>query len=179
MKKQRILCSGIKGIIFPFYAFLFLGAFLLFSSATFAQKVNFSGTWTFNEDKSELGEGRFRRAATKLTIKQEGNNMSIERVSQRRDGEEFTSTEKYTLDGKECENPAFNTTRKSTVTWSEDGKSLTIASTMVFEREGQETEMKSSEILTLTDNGKSLSISSTSMSPRGEMKRTYVYDKEE
>jgi len=166
MKKQRILCSGIKGIIFPFYAFLFLGAFLLFSSATFAQKVNFSGTWTFNEDKSELGEGRFRRAATKLTIKQEGNNMSIERVSQRRDG-------------KECENPAFNTTRKSTVTWSEDGKSLTIASTMVFEREGQETEMKSSEILTLTDNGKSLSISSTSMSPRGEMKRTYVYDKEE
>ncbi|KPK85080.1 MAG: hypothetical protein AMS27_08285 [Bacteroides sp. SM23_62_1] len=178
MKKQKIFCSGIKGITFPFYAFLFLGAFLLISSVTLAQKVNFSGTWSFNEDKSELGEGRFRGAATKLTIKQEGNNMSIERVSQGRDGEEVTRNEKYTLDGKECENPAFNTTRKSTVTWSEDGKSLTISSTMVFEREGEEMEMKSSEILSLTDDGKSLTIYSTSMSPRGEMKRTYVYDKE-
>jgi hypothetical protein len=178
MKKQRISCTGMKGIIFPFYAFLFMGAFLLFSSATFAQKVNFSGTWTYNEDKSEVGEGRFRGAATELTIKQEGNNMSIERVSQGRDGEEFTRNEKYTLDGKVCENPAFNTTRKSTATWSEDGKSLTIASTMVFEREGQEREMKSTEVLSLADNGKTLSITSTSMSPRGEMKRTYVYDKE-
>jgi hypothetical protein len=178
MKKQKISYSGIKGINLPFYAFLFMGAFLLISSATIAQKTNFSGTWGFNEDKSELGEGRFRGAATKLTIKQEGNNMSIERVSQGRDGEEVTRNEKYTLDGKECENPAFNTTRKSTVTWSEDGKSLTISSTMVFEREGEEMEMKSSETLTLTDGGKSLSINSVSMSPRGEMKRTYVYDKE-
>ena len=149
----------------------------MISSATIAQKVNFTGTWLFSEEKSELGEGRFRRAATKLTIKQEGNDMSIERVSQNRDGEEITTIEKYTLDGKECENPAFNTTRKSTVTWSEDGNSLTISSTMVFEREGQEMEMKSSEVLTLTDEGKSLSITSTSMSPRGEMKTTYVYDK--
>ena len=151
---------------------------MLISSGTIAQKPNFSGTWGFNEDKSELGEGGFRGAAVKLMIKQEGNNMSIERVSQRRDGEEFTTTEKYTLDGKECENPARNTTRKSTVTWSEDSKSLTISSTMVFEREGQEMEMKTSEVLSLTDDGKSLSINSTSMTPRGEMKRTYVYDKE-
>jgi type 1 fimbria pilin len=161
------------------YAFLLTGIFLLTSSVTFAQKVNFSGTWTYSETKSVLGgEGGPRGAAVKMTIKQEGNTMSIEKTTRRQSGEENISTENYTLDGKECENPTFgDRTKKSTVTWSEDKKSLTIASKTVFEREGQQMEIDTIEVFTLSQDKKSLSIDYTSKSSRGERKNTFVYDK--
>jgi len=178
MKNQKISYPKIQRMVLPLVAFLFLGASLLISSESLAQKANLSGTWSFNEDKSELGEGGFSRAAVKLVIKQEGNNMLMDRTTQRRSGEEFTASEKYTLDGKECENPAFNTTKKSTATWSADGKNLTISSTTVFEREGQEMEINTIEIFKLSADGKSLSIDYTSKSSRGERKNIYVYDKQ-
>ncbi len=161
------------------YAFLLTGIFLLTSSVTFAQKVNFSGTWTYSETKSVLGgEGGPRGAAVKMTIKQEGNTMSIEKTTRRQSGEENISTENYTLDGKECENPTFgDRTKKSTVAWSEDKKSLTIASKTVFEREGQQMEIDTIEVFTLSQDKKSLSIDYTSKSSRGERKNTFVYDK--
>ena len=161
------------------YAFLLTGIFLLTSSVTFTQKVNFSGTWTYSETKSVLGgEGGPRGAAVKMTIKQEGNTMSIEKTTRRQSGEENISTENYTLDGKECENPTFgDRTKKSTVTWSEDKKSLTIQSKMVFEREGQQMEIDTIEVFTLSQDKKSLSIDYTSKSSRGERKNTFVYDK--
>ena len=71
----------------------------------------------------------------------------------------------------------FNTTRKSTVTWSADKTSLTIASTMVFERDGESREMKSSEMWKLAEDGKVLLQESTFPGPNGEMKRTLAYDK--
>jgi hypothetical protein len=161
------------------YAFLLTGVFLLFTSVISAQKVNFTGTWKFNETKSVFeGERGPRGASVKLAINQEGNNMSIERTNQRQGGEEMTSTDKYTLDGKECENPAFrDNVRKSTVTWSDDKKSLTITSKMVFEREGQQMEIVTTEVFTLSSDKKSLTIDYTSKSARGERKNTFVYDK--
>ncbi len=147
-----------------------------------AQKANFSGTWTFNETKSNLGDaGGFRRPAKQLTIKQEGNNFSVDRVRTNRDGEETTTQEKYTLDGKECSNTismgSFQSTSKSVLTWSADGKALTISLTRSFERNGETMERKSSEVLKLTDT-KTLSILTTSPSrDGGETKSTIVYDK--
>ncbi len=154
--------------------------FLMIAYNTFAgdEKSNFSGEWALNNEKSDLGEGRFRRAAAKLTIQQEGNNLSIERLSRRQSGEEFVTTEKLTLDGKECENTTFgDRVRKSIANWSEDGKVLTITSTMVFEREGEQMGIKTIEIWKLTEEGNSLSINYTSSSPRGERKQMLVYDK--
>ena len=144
----------------------------------FAQKgkVDFSGEWSFNESKSDMGEGRFQ-TSLKLTIKQEGNNLTIERLQKGRDGQERKSTQELTLDGKESEYTAGRGTRKSTVTWSDDGLALTVKSTMVFDRDGETMEMKSVEQWKLTDGGKILSIESASSTPRGERKATMVYDK--
>lgn len=145
---------------------------------SFAQegKVNFSGEWSFNESKSEMGEGRFQ-TSMKLTIKQEGNNLTVERLQTGRDGQERKSTQELTLDGKENEYTTGRGTRKSTVTWSDDGMTLTIKSIMVFNRDGDTMEMKSVELWKLTDGGKILSIKSSSSTPRGERKATMVYDK--
>ena len=103
-----------------------LAVFILVSFTAFAveAKVNFSGQWILNTEKSQFGEGR-RWAAKELVITQEGNNLLVKRTLQGRDGGDFEVTEKYTLDGKEIENTMFNTPRKSTVNWSADGMNLT------------------------------------------------------
>ncbi|MCJ7446619.1 MAG: hypothetical protein MUO72_02900 [Bacteroidales bacterium] len=151
-------------------------AFLLISAGVFAQ-TNFSGTWAFNESKSNFGGSQFRFAATTMVVTQDANTLSVESTMPGRDGGEMKSSAKYTLDGKVSENPMFNTTRKSTVTWSADKTSITIASTMTFERDGESREMKSSEVWKLSEGGKVLLIESTRPGPDGEMKITVAYDK--
>ena len=154
---------------------IFLTTFTIFAGDG---KVDFSGTWNFNEEKSEMGEGgRFMRM-TKMVITQKDNDMTLERHSTRRDGEPFTMTDTLTLDGKECQNPAFGeNTKKSTATWSENGKNLTINTTMEFWREGNKAEFTSVEVYKLSDDGKTLTVEYSGTSLRGERKATYVYDK--
>jgi len=65
---------------------------------------------------------------------------------------------------------------KSTATWSADGKTLTIVTTSTFERDGQTTEMKSTQVWSLT-SPTALSIVTTMTTPNGERKTTMVYDK--
>ena len=127
--------------------------FMLISAGLFAQ-ANFSGTWGFNESKSNFGESQFRFAATTMVVTQKGNILTVESTMPGRDGGEMKTTSKYNLDGTLSENPMFNTTRKSTATWSADKTSLTIKSTMTFERDGESREIKSTETWKLTDGGK-------------------------
>ena len=158
--------------------FILLNVFLLASAFTYAQKPNYTGDWNFNEGKSQLGDGGMRMTSTKIKITQDANTIVLERTSKRQSGEEMTSKETITLDGKECENTIMaNRTRKSTASWSADGKLLTITSTSVFERDGNKMEIKSVEIFKLSDDGTALSIDATSTSPRGERKQTLAYDK--
>jgi hypothetical protein len=166
------------------FSFLAVSAFallfILYSSSLFAQtgNVNFSGTWTINESKSSPSEGGFRMAATMMTITQDGNNLTVERTAKNQDGEDFKSTYKFTLDGKECVNTIFgNNTRKSIVTWAADKKSLDFAHIMSFERDGQTNEFKSSETWRFNDTDKTLSINTVFNGPNGEIKATNVYDK--
>jgi len=151
---------------------------MLITAFTFAAKgkVNFSGEWSLNEEESDLPEGRRRGASATLTINQKGNDLSIERVYTRRSGEDFTSKESLTLDGKESENTTFRFPRKSVANWSKDGKSLTIASTTIFEREGNEFEMLRTETWSVKEKGKKLSIEYTVNSPRGERQGTLIYN---
>lgn len=139
-------------------------------------KASFSGKWTLNESKSNFGDGNYRGGASAMTVQQQGNNLTIERVSQNRNGDEMTRTEKLTLDGKECDNSSDNRTSKSKATWSSDGKSLTINTHMEFERNGDTFSFDTIEVWKMQD-ARTLVIDYTSQSQRGERKRTYVYDK--
>jgi len=175
-KKTVYLRGKKKNMYLPPIILLFSLFFIHYG--TFAQNADFSGTWKLNESKSNLGEGGFRGGSSSVTIHQEGNNLTTERAFVNRNGEEMKNTEKFTLDGKKCENTTRNQTRTTTVTWSEDGKMLTFSSVMVFERQGETMEIKSTEKWGLSDGGKSLTIDSTSQTPRGERKATLVYDKQ-
>jgi hypothetical protein len=157
---------------------LLVSLFLLLVSASLFAQVNFSGTWAFNESKSNFGNSQFRFAATAMTIVQEGNNLTVESTMPSQDGGEMKTTDKYTFDGKVCENPMFNSVRKSTLTWSADKNSLNIAATMNFDMGGQSNEFKTSAIWKLAEEGKVLIIESTMPSPDGgDLKTTVAYDK--
>lgn len=139
-------------------------------------KANFSGGWAFNESKSNLGEGGNFRRATQMTVTQAGNNLQVDRVRTNQNGEATTTTEKFTLDGKESVNDSGRGPSKAVVTWSADGKVLNFAITRTFDRNGETTTMKSTEVWTLTD-AKTLSVLSTFTMQDTENKATLVYDK--
>jgi hypothetical protein len=139
-------------------------------------KPDFAGTWAFNEAKSNLGEGGNFRRATQITVTQDGNNLTAARVRTGQDGQTTTTTEKFTLDGKESVNDTGRGPSKAIVSWSPDGKALNFAITRTFDRNGETTTIKSTEVWTLTD-AKTLTILSTSTFQDNEMKATLVYDK--
>ena len=164
--------------IFQVGTLVLICSLLLVPATSFAQEdVNFSGKWTLNEDKSDLGEGRFF-AASKMAITQDGLSITLERTRSGRDGEERTTSETITLDGKENVTETENRKTTSASTWSEDKSTLTIKSTMEFSRQGETMEMKRTEVLSLVEDGKVLAIKSESSSARGDRSVSLVYDKE-
>ena len=157
---------------------LLSSAFLLLSAGLFAQ-TNFSGTWAFNESKSKLGDSQFRMAATALVATQDAKVLTVETTRPGRDGGETKSTAKYNLDGTPSENPGFgNSVRKSTVKWSADKSSFTIASTMTFDMGGETRTITTSETWKLSEGGKVLLLDNVMPGfEGGEMKTTAAYDK--
>ena len=140
-------------------------------------KADFTGGWTLSESKSDLGEGRFF-SATKMNVMQERKTITIERTRRGRDGQERTTSETLTMDGKENINKNENRSSTSVVTWSDDGKTLTIKSNREFNRQGETFKLDSTEIWTMDEDGKILRIQSDTSSSRGERSVTLVYDKE-
>ena len=163
-----------------FITLFMVGILLLGAVAVMAQdvKVNFSGEWVLNTDKSEMGEGRGRgRGASKMVVVQEGNKLMKESYRQNRDGEEVKTESVYTLDGKDCENESRFGTAISFTEWSKDCKTLTIETETNVSRGDMEFTMESYEDWSLKDN--TLIIERTMSSPRGDRESTMVYDKVE
>lgn len=157
---------------------LFLSSALFLLSAGLFAQTSFSGTWAFNESKSNFGESQFRFAATTMVITQDAKLLSVESTMPGRDGQEMKTTAKYNLDGTVSENPMFNSSRKSTVTWSDDKTAIKIAHTMTMEFNGESRTINSSESWKLSEGGKVLLIESVRQGREGaETKTTAAYDK--
>lgn len=151
--------------------FTFIMSGLLISLLSFAQSPDFSGKWSLDATKSKLNS-EFSMAPGKMTIEQKGNNLKMEKISNFQ-GESFTTTEQYTLDGKESTNTGFmDSQRKSTVNWSDDKKSLNILSKIAFD--GGEVNITE----TYKMDGKNLVVESNSKSSFGDSSETYFYTKE-
>jgi hypothetical protein len=142
-----------------------------------AGKTNFAGNWVLNAEKSTQPQGGGgRMGGGNFVATQEANLLTVVRTRTGQDGQSNTTTSKYTLDGKESINTNPRGESKSVVTWSADGKSLTIATSRTMDMNGESRTMKSTEVWTLTD-AKTLTVNSTRQGQDGEVKATYVYDK--
>ncbi len=156
--------------------------FLCLISAGLAAQADFSGIWELNESKSKFGEGGGTggpMGARSLTVTQDAKILTSNQKMAGRDGEEYNLTSTYSLDGSVSENTVMNDRlRKSVLTWSADKKSITINSTMNFERDGETREIKTTEKWTLSDDNKTLFIESTRPSRDGGNRTlTLAYDK--
>ena len=159
-------------------SFLAAGAFAcLLAAATIINAVNFSGEWTLNKEKSTFGEYGENIAPKKITINSAQNSVTIERLAPTMTGEEYTTKETLTFDGKETESVLFaNNKKKSTAKWTADGQSMLISSVINFDNNGEMMEIKVEEVWKLTADGQ-LSLQSTSNSSFGTLEMKLLYDK--
>lgn len=147
-------------------------ALVLFSSVAIAQKVNYSGEWKLNEDKSELGYD-FSLAPSSLSITHAKKTLDMKSVSNMQ-GQELVSESHFTLDGKEVENVSYGeTVVKSTAVVDKGTKAITIVTNGDSEGIGEWT---STQILSLKDGN--LVVDFEAASDMGEIAETYVFDKQ-
>ena len=146
------------------------------SAAPILARPDFSGEWKLNEQKSELGQFA-QMSPTIIKVESTDGAMAIERHSKSMAGEDATNNEKLTFDGKATETSLQNNfKRTSTAKWSDDGQTLTVNSTIVGNNDGQQFEVKQTQVWKLLDN-KSLSIESNSVSSFGTFNTRLIYDK--
>lgn len=139
-------------------------------------KVNFSGNWTLNTEKSTLGQGGGQRmGGGNFVATQEANLLTVIRTRTNQSGETTTTTSKYTLDGKESVNTSARGESKSVANWSADGMTLNIATSRIMDMNGESRTMKSTEVWALTD-AKTITVESSFTTPDGERKSTRVYN---
>lgn len=147
----------------------FLFTALLFSVVVSAQ-TDLSGTWVLNKSKSKLG-AEFSMAPKNMTVVHKGNDLSYDKHSEWQ-GQEFTISDKFTTDGKECVNKGWmDTQKKSTAIWSDDKKSLKITSKIPM----QDETMTVTEVYKMDDSNLVLEVKASSS--YGDFEETQVFEK--
>ena len=150
---------------------VFLTTALLFAIFASAQ-TDFSGSWKLNKSKSTLND-QFSMAPNEIIIEQDGNVLKVEKHSSFQ-GNDFTTNDEFTLDGKECENEGWQgSKKKSTATWSGDKSMLTIKSKIPIQN-GEE--MSLTEVYKM-DGGDMVLVAGASSS-WGDMEETMVFSKQ-
>jgi len=144
----------------------------MIGSLTFAQ-ADFSGYWKLNTSKSTIS-GDFTMSPKEIVINQSGNVMNVEKHSEFQ-GQEMVTNDKFTLDGKECINQGMmDSEKKSTASWSDDKKVLTINTKFSMGDGGDEMTFK--EIYSF--KGENLEVKLEASSSFGDMTETGVYEKQ-
>jgi hypothetical protein len=178
--------------------FILAAVVFLFATAAFAQKADFSGTWTLDVSKSKLDE-RARIESMTLTVAQTANDIKIDSKTTRAPRPEGApagagggggmgrgggfgngdASETYTLDGKETK-----VTQESqmgpipiTLKGKLDGGKLDLSSSRTFTTQMGEMTATKKETWSLSDDGKTLTIAREQTTPRGTNSSTLVFNK--
>jgi hypothetical protein len=147
-------------------------ALVLFSSAAIAQKVNYSGEWKLNEDKSELGYD-FSMAPASMTVTHTKKALDLKSVNVF-DGQEVATESHFTLDGEETENIGFGeSATKSTAVFDKKTSVITIETAGSAEGVGDWT---STQIMSMKEG--SMVVKFDAASDMGEIAEIYVFDKQ-
>jgi hypothetical protein len=94
-------------------------------------------------------------------------------------GDDFTSNETLTFDGKECQSNLFGESKKiASLKWADDGQSFTITYKLMLDFNGQQTEVDGTEKWSMTDEGKTLVLENNSSSSFGDLSTKAVYEKQ-
>jgi hypothetical protein len=130
--------------------------------------TTFSGKWVFNEEKSNLGQSGSENVPGEMEIDQDDIILYVKKHMIAEYGNDRITNEEILLDGTEMKSEVFNSPCISKASLNVDSKTVNINSVVKFNRGGQTTEMKSSEVWSLQQEGKVLKILKTSTGFRGE-----------
>jgi hypothetical protein len=156
---------------------------LLLAFTSRPDKASFTGDWTLNEGKSELGEFGGRIAPRKIKVDQKADAIVISKTTAPfNGGDPVVRTETLTFDGKVIESTNAggfgNSKRKASLKWAADEKSFTITNNTTFEGQDGPIEIKGTETWTLSADGKTLTSVTNTTSPQGEFTVKAVFDKQ-
>lgn len=145
-------------------------------------KVNYSGEWTLNANKSEMGgggrsgrRGRMGGAGSKMVVEHKDNKLVVVSYRTNRDGEEITTETTYTLNGEKVESETNFGTQVAEAKWSKDGKTITIYSERTMSRGDREFTIESTAVWSLEDGA--LVMNTERTTSRGDWTSKAVYDK--
>jgi hypothetical protein len=174
---------------FPILSILTAG--LLVAPLVAQSKPDFSGTWNLNAassdapprmDRNSRPDGERDRPAggraggmgrpTSMFINQMGSKLMIDlKIGDR------ARTVSYYLDGRESRNPGMRDQEMVTTTRWDGNALVTEGENKVTTPMGEMT-IKSKEVRSLSEDGKTMTIVASFTTPRGEMTRKTVYDKQ-
>jgi mannan endo-1,4-beta-mannosidase len=141
--------------------------------------VDFTGTWKFSHEKSELGSAGAGNVAETIDIDHDPDLLHIKKTMLVEWGDDKITQEDLPLDGSALKVVVYNTPTTITSQFDEENRFLRINSRATYNRGGQPIEIVSNEIWMLKDDGKLLVIDQRSKGFRGEERNlVLVYEKE-
>ncbi len=141
-------------------------------------KLDFSGEWIFDEEKSVLDNWGVSNLPYKLKINQQGNDLNVQQTFIVEFADDRVEEQKLTLDGKEVKSEFWNSPRITTASWSATGDTLLITSKITLDQGGRTLEINITEIWRLAKQGKVLAIEQSSSSSWGKRNITMIFDKQ-
>ena len=159
---------------------LLTAVFLMLSVSLFAakKKVNFSGKWVLDKEKTEIAENSI--FLVEISIKQVGDSLfTVRGYENDYDGGFYPFDEDLTLDGKEYEIFIYDMPRTTSAKWSKKGKSIIINSKMTVYGDAGDFDMLSEETLTLEEKGTLLIINLKTTAGEEESEVILYFNKEE
>jgi mannan endo-1,4-beta-mannosidase len=162
----------------PYRAVCGLPPLPLKDTITDSVRINFSGEWIFNEERSVLDNFGMSSIPYKMKVTQGENDFAIQKTIILEYTDDMITNENLTLDGKECASEFWNSPRITKATWSQKNDTLFVDSKVMGKRNGQKLEMVSHESWTLHDRGTILSLKQYSHSWWGDRNIVMIYNKE-
>lgn len=142
---------------------------------SFAQKVDFSGEWKLDREKTVLADNQLFLSG--ITIQMKADSLLSTRVYENGMGEEYPFEENLSLDGKDCKIVIFEMPRTSKATLSDTDGSITIASTTTVNGNNGEEEFASKEVWKVDTTGQILTLEFTNTMSGNETTGTNYYKK--
>jgi mannan endo-1,4-beta-mannosidase len=141
--------------------------------------VDFTGTWKFSHEKSELGRAGAGNVAETIYIDHDPDLLHIKKITLVEWGDDKITQEDLPLDGSAMVRVVNSTPTITMTRYDEENKFLKITTKATINRGGQPNEIISNETWMLKDDGKLLVIAQRIKGSNGEeRKQEMVYEKE-
>ena len=141
------------------------------------EKINLSGNWFLNEERSVLGDWGTSNLPYRMKVIQNGNELRLEKSFIVEWGDDQITEETILLDGSEMKSTFWNAPQITKARWSQKGDSLTVSSKVTFTRGESTSEMETIEIWSLKENSQVLFIEQSTRSFRGNRKIIMVLER--